>query len=120
VRAALSKSEGLYQAALGLNQVVDQCFTQVQQIAVVDLREQVQDFAERQNAELFFDSGQARAVAFNCDALRVLANTFQASPSDIGRLAEGERLLSVINQLLAGGIIWEFPPSKPGAKSKSR
>jgi len=91
-------------------------------ICLEDLREQIRDLAESRNADLFLAPERARQVAFDSDAARALQNLFFISPFPLieSRVPEGERLLLLVQQLLAGGVIWEFPPPKPGAKSKSR
>jgi hypothetical protein len=115
-RDALSKSGRLAVGSVALNQAMDQCFTLAQQIIAPNLREQVQDLAEERNADFFFDRGQARAVASNCDALQALHQTFQSNPFGTERISEAERLLHIIRAALAGGTVWEFPPAKPGKR----
>lgn len=96
-----------------LNHEVLQASGLLQTVVVGDVQRQIEDLIEARNGDFFFDRTRARGVAFGCDALQVLRNTFTAAPETVvpGRVSEGERFLRAVDALLAGGAIWEFPPA---------
>jgi hypothetical protein len=84
-------------------------------ICPTDIRKQIDDMIEERNADFFENRAGARKVSFDCDAARVLNSYFGVSGFSTmeARLAEAARFLAVIEGLLRGDAIWEFPLPQP-------
>jgi hypothetical protein len=123
-RASIANSRTCAVEGRALNGEVLRCSDLLPPIVQRDLQTQIEDLIEARNGDFFFDRTHARGVAFGCDALAVLRNAFAVAPQTTiaGRVSEGEHLHHVVDQLLKGGPIFEFPlpTSKRASTSKSR
>jgi len=118
IRAAVSDSGAGGRAALFAP--VETAGNFLRTIILPDLREQLHVFIKKQNAELFLDPSHAvKLIVLSplCDAANWLEMQFRVNLETSARVGEAQRFITIIEQALKGGTVWETPPAPAKPKS---